>query len=103
MMLKQLRFKNLKALTDIVKSLELEGFSWTFIGEADSFRRRNFPLQFLQYECSDYPTYVHESKLSKAFDLFNGIETVIDLSEYANLIKGQDPKSRSLMRSDFTY
>lgn len=63
--------------------LVLPNFSWTFVGEADSYRRRPFPLNFLQYESSNYPTYVHTSKLSKAFDNSKHIETVVDLSQFA--------------------
>lgn len=79
--------KNAESLFKILKMLVLEGFSWTFMGEADSYRRRPFPMEFLQYEASDYPTYVHSSKLSKAFDHISGIETEVDLSEYADIIK----------------
>ena len=60
--------------------LVLPKFRWTFVGEAESYRRRPFPLNFLQYESSNYPTYVHTSKLSKAFDKVTGILTVVDLS-----------------------
>lgn len=67
--------------------LLLDGFSWTFVGEADSYRRRPFQLKFLQYECSDFPVYVFNSELSKAFNSIDGIETIVDLSEYADQIK----------------
>ena len=31
----------------MAKMLVLPEFSWTFVGEADSYRRRPFPLKFL--------------------------------------------------------
>lgn len=64
--------------------LVLPKFRWAFSGEADSYRRRPFPLKFLQYESSNYPTYVHTSKLSKAFDNAPNIETTVDLSLFAS-------------------
>ena len=82
-MKKRIQQKNIKTLVEITKMLLLDGFSWTFVGEADSYRRRPFPLKFLQYECSDYPVYVFNSELSKAFNSIDGIETIVDLSEYA--------------------
>lgn len=83
--------RNEETLVTLTKLLVLPGFSWTFVGEADSFRRRPFPVRFLQYERSDYPTYVHTSKLSQAFDKRRGIATEVDLSEYADVIKRQHP------------
>ena len=64
----------------MTKMLVLPNFSYIFAGEADSYRRRPFPLKFLQYECSDFPCYVFESELSKAFDDIGVIETEVDLS-----------------------
>jgi hypothetical protein len=55
-------------LYKIRKLLVLDGFSWNFKGEADLYRRRPFPRQFLQNEASDYPCYVFQSELSKAFN-----------------------------------
>ncbi|CDW85366.1 phosphatidylinositol 3-and 4-kinase family protein [Stylonychia lemnae] len=69
-------------LYKIRKLLVLEGFSWNFKGEADMYRRRPFPRQFLQNEASDYPCYVFQSELSKAFNNKGEIDTVVDLLEY---------------------
>lgn len=69
-------------LYKIRKLLVLEGFSWNFKGEADLYRRRPFPRQFLQYEASNYPCYVFQSELSKAFNHKGEIETIVDLLEY---------------------
>lgn len=66
----------------MAKMLVLPEFSWTFVGEADSYRRRPFPLKFLQYECSNYPVYVFESELSMAFAETKGIEIQVDISEF---------------------
>lgn len=66
--------------------LVLKDFSWTFMDEADQYRRRPFPLNFLQYECSNYPIYAFTSELSKAFNHVGEIETEVDLSEH-DLIK----------------
>ena len=62
--------------------LVLPKFRWAFSGEADSYRRRPFPLKFLQYECSNSPVYVFESELSMAFAETKGIEIQVDLSEF---------------------
>lgn len=73
--------------------LVLDGFSWTFVGEADSYRRRPFPMKFLQQECPEYPVYAFTSELSKAFNDIDGIDTIVDLSEYANQINQRIRKS----------
>ena len=68
--------------------LVLPNFSWTFVGEADSYRRRPFPLKFLQYECSDFPCYAFESELSKAFNDVGDIkELSVNLDEYRSVIQ----------------
>lgn len=69
-------------LYKIRKLLLLDNFSWNFKGEADMYRRRTFPRKFLQNEASDYPCYVFQSELSKAFNHKGEIETEIDLQEY---------------------
>jgi len=74
----------------MTQMLLLPKFSWTFVGEADSYRRRPFPLKFLQYECSDFPCYVFTSELSKAFNDVGEIQTIVDLSEYAEKIALRD-------------
>ena len=68
--------------------LVLPNFSWTFVGEADSYRRRPFPLKFLQYECSDFPCYAFESELSKAFNDVGDIKDLsVNLDEYRSVIQ----------------
>jgi hypothetical protein len=74
----------MKTWVQIVKMLVLPKFSWTFVGEADSYRRRPFPLKFLQYECSDYPCYAFTSELSKAFNHLGDIQTEVNLREFSN-------------------
>ena len=66
--------KNMRLLLDLPK------FHWEFHG-ADFFRRRLFPLKFLQNECSKYPCYVFQSPLSKAFNHEKFIDTVVDVSQ----------------------
>jgi hypothetical protein len=66
--------------------LILENFSWNFKGEADLYRRRHFPRQFLQNEASDYPCYVFNSELSKAFNRMGDIDTVVDLTEFRDYL-----------------
>jgi hypothetical protein len=70
--------------------LNLPKFRWTFMGEAESYRRRPFPLKFLKNECSDYPVYVFTSELSKAFDDVAEIETIVDISEFKDTILKKD-------------
>ena len=75
-------------LYKIRKLLVLEGFSWIFKGEADLYRRRHFSRRFLQNEASDYPCYVFESELSKAFNHQGDFETIVDLIEYRWALAG---------------
>lgn len=84
--------RNIREFGKITQLLVLPNFSWTFVGEADSYRRRPFPLKFLQYECSDYPCYVFTSELSKAFNSIGDIQTEVDLSEYANTLSIRHPR-----------
>lgn len=86
MLKKQIKGRNQKVLEEMFKMMVLPRFMWIFMGEADSYRRRPFPLKFLQYECSDYPCYVFTSELSKAFNSISFIETEIDLSEYSSVL-----------------
>ena len=79
--------RNIEELVKMTKMLVLPNFSWTFMGEADSYRRRPFPLKFLNYECSDYPCYVFTSELSKAFDKIADIRCIVDLSEFKSQIE----------------
>ena len=77
---------NEKHLYKIRKLLVIEGFSWYFKGEADLQRRRPFPVKFLQNEVSDYPCYVFNSELSKAFNHKGEIYTTVHLLEYKHKI-----------------
>ena len=78
----QLEERNKLVLYKLRKLLLLEKFSWNF-KEADVYRRREFPLKFLQNECAPYPCYVFQSALSKAFDSDANIMAEIDLSEFS--------------------
>jgi hypothetical protein len=62
------------------------------MGEADSYRRRPFPLKFLKNECSDYPVYVFTSELSKAFDSVPDITVIVDLEEFKEKIQVLDKR-----------
>ena len=46
---------------------------------------------------------MHASKLSKAFDRVDGIMTVVDLSEYASIIKKRDPEAANQLASLLKY
>ena len=50
-------------------------------------------MKFLQQECPEYPVYAFTSELSKAFNDIDGIDTIVDLSEYANQINQRIRKS----------
>ena len=84
---KRLFYENQIHLYKIRKLLVLENFSWNFKGEADLYRRRPFPRLFLQNEASNYPCYVFQSELSKAFNKKGDIETIVDLLEYKNQLR----------------
>lgn len=79
--------------------LLLPGFSWNFKGEADLYRRRPFPRNFLQNEASDYPCYVFQSELSKAFNNQADIKTIVDLLEFEKEIK---LVNKNVKNSNFT-
>jgi len=76
-----------------MQMLVLDKFRWTFMGEADSYRRRPFPMKFLKNECSDYPVYVFTSELSKAFDDVPEIKVIVDLSEFKDTIQILDKRT----------
>jgi len=76
-------------LYKIRKLLVLDNFSWNFKGEADLYRRRPFPKRFMHPEASDYPCYVFQSELSKAFNHKGDIETIVDLIEYRYTLAAQ--------------
>lgn len=48
---------NYEAWREITKQLYIDDFWWDF-KEADYFKRRLFPSQFLQNQRSEYPCYV---------------------------------------------
>lgn len=62
----------------------LPGFTWNYKdqGEGDLYRRRKFPKYLLAREASDYPCYVYQSELSKAFNSVSHINIKVDISEY---------------------
>jgi hypothetical protein len=84
--------QNLNVRYKFMQMLVLDKFRWTFMGEADSYRRRPFPMKFLKNECSDYPVYVFTSELSKAFDDVPEIKVIVDLSEFEDIIKILDKR-----------
>jgi hypothetical protein len=53
----RLETRNMHVLYKIRYLLILPNFSWN-LKEAESYRRRPFPIKFLQNECSPYPCYV---------------------------------------------
>ena len=59
----------------------VENFSWNF-NEADAYKRRIFPKSFLQNESSQYPCYVFQSPLSKAFNSYTHIDAEVEISEF---------------------
>ena len=68
-------------IKSIKKLLDLKDFYWDF-READYYRRRQFPISFLQNECSPYPCYVFDSPLSKAFNSEKYIKAHVDITKF---------------------
>jgi hypothetical protein len=56
-LLKAYKERDMSILTKIYTLLTFKEFSWNF-ASVDASRRRTFPKQFLQNECSPYPCYV---------------------------------------------
>ena len=54
---KQINDRVTKQLWAIRSLLVLDNFSWNFV-QAEEYRKRPFPIKFLQNECSPYPCYV---------------------------------------------
>lgn len=78
--------KNRRKLGILRKQLNLENFSWNF-KEADLYRRRPFPIEFLHNEISKYPCYVFQSSLSKAYNKIATITIEVDISEFESKFK----------------
>ena len=76
----QVKKRDQVTIKNIKKLLDLPNFYWDF-RDADFYRRRLFPVNFLQNECSPYPCYVFQSPLSKAFNEFKYIEANVDISK----------------------
>ena len=73
---------------NIIRRLtKLDGFIWLFNkGEADQYRRRKLPQYLIAREVSDYPSYVFQSELSKAFNSISHILLRVNLMEYSALL-----------------
>ena len=89
-LLKQYKERDMSVLTKIYTLLTFKDFCWNF-SSVDASRRRSFPKQFLQNECSPYPCYVFQSALSKAFNENATITCSIDVSEFIKLKNGPNP------------
>lgn len=83
-----IRDKN-KKHKQIIKNLtKIDGFVWlSNKGEADKYRRRKLPQYLVSREVSDYPCYIFQSELSKAFNKISHITLRVNLMEYRPLIK----------------
>jgi hypothetical protein len=83
-----IRDKN-KKHKQIIKNLtKIDGFVWlSNKGEADKYRRRKLPQYLISREVSDYPCYIFQSELSKAFNKISHITLRVNLMEYKPLIK----------------
>lgn len=81
----------------IIKNLtKLDGFVWLLNkGEADQYRRRKLPQYLIAREVSDYPSYIFQSELSKAFNSISHITLRVNLMEYQSSIKNKK-KARDL-------
>ena len=73
--------KNINVLYKIRYLLLLDNFVWN-MSEAESYRRRPFPIKFLQNEASPFPCYVFSSPLSKAFNDYKEIQVIVSLIEF---------------------
>ena len=76
---------------NIIKNLiKLEGFIWLANkGESDKYRRRKLPQYLISRELSDYPCYIFQSELSKAFNSISHISLRVNLMEYDRKIKAK--------------
>ena len=83
--------EKIKIHYNIIKNLTwINTFVWYYKGEADQYRRRWFPQYLLAREASDYPCYVYQSELSKAFNRLSKIKLLVDISEYKEMIVDMD-------------
>lgn len=60
----------------------LRNFYWNNKGEMNAYWRRVLPRYLITWEASEYPCYVFQSDLSKAFNAINFITVNVNLSEY---------------------
>jgi phosphatidylinositol-4,5-bisphosphate 3-kinase catalytic subunit alpha/beta/delta len=73
----------------IIKNLtKIDGFVWlSNKGEADQYRRRKLPQYLIAREVSNFPCYIFQSELSKAFNSISHITLKVNLMEYQQVIK----------------
>lgn len=79
---------------EIISSmLKMPGFHWMFerSAEVNRYRRRRFPYHYpvskTFEEASEYPVYIYQSELSKAFSDKVELAVEVDLMEYKELFK----------------
>ncbi|CAI2363985.1 unnamed protein product [Moneuplotes crassus] len=85
---KEIKDKIQKHRNIIRNLIKLEGFIWlSNKGEADKYRRRKLPQYLLTRELSDYPCYIFQSELSKAFNSIPHINLRVNLMKYDDKIK----------------
>jgi len=85
---------------NIIKNLtKIEGFIWLANkGEGDKYRRRKLPQYLIARELSDYPCYIFQSELSKAFNQISHITLRVNLMEYGKKILS---KNKYLRENEF--
>jgi phosphatidylinositol-4,5-bisphosphate 3-kinase catalytic subunit alpha/beta/delta len=67
---------------------KIDGFVWlSNKGEADQYRRRKLPQYLIAREVSNFPCYIFQSELSKAFNSISHITLKVNLMEYQQVIK----------------
>jgi len=77
----------------ISRMLNMPNFHWIYERsyEVNRYRKRVFPYRkFLCEEASDYPVYVYQSELSKAFSKKVELDVEVDLMEYKDAFQGHD-------------
>ena len=81
----------------IIKQLtRIKSFIWYYKGEADLYRRRMFPDYLLAREASEYPCYVFQSELSKAYNSVSHINLIVDVGEYKEELMDEGDSDESL-------
>ena len=80
--------EKIKKHRNIIRRLtKLDDFIWLFNrGEVDQYRRRKLPQYLIAREISDYPSYVFQSELSKAFNSISHILLRVNLMEYSKIL-----------------